>query len=118
MAKKGDKKIDCREKVGIVFSVAELVGALSMAQCEHFAKDPENSKLDVIVIFEFIGCNKSKGIQGGVNCKESSFESFLIQQTCLKSKIEDAVLDWVGRKQFEELLRYCPEEEDDGYEDI
>lgn len=117
MAKKGDRKIHYREKVGIAFSLAELVGALSMAQCDHFAKNPDRPTLGVIVIFEFIGCNRPKGVQGGINCKEGSFESFLAQETCLKGKVEDAILDWVARKQFEEMLNYVPEEDDDGYGD-
>lgn len=117
MTKKGDEEFVYQEGIGIIFSVAELVGALSMAQCEWFARDIGGSSIDVVVSFEFIASPEGDELRGGINCKKGSLEHFLAQRTCLRSKIENAVNDWISRKQFQEMLGYLPDEFDDGYGD-
>lgn len=113
MAKKGDNKSVYEEKVGIRFSIAELVGALSMAQCDWFTQDHANSCLEVVVTFKFIGCSREIGVQAGIDCKQGSLEHFLAEHTCLRSKIEDAVTNWIAKKQFEEMVTCYAGEGDD-----
>lgn len=117
MVKKGEKKIVYRERIGISFTVIELIAALAVSEADWAIQHEGEELQSVFITFEFIAQKENDKMVTGIDCKKGSLQEFLSANSFLADKIEKCSICWLHDKYIEQIATSLKQKDDDGFGD-